>query len=76
MSSLPSLKYVQPNSLIVNINEKIDKLNRKIILKCTLKHLNQKKNVLILIGRFKDVVTNILYQLDKKEADYNLINFD
>jgi hypothetical protein len=42
MSSLPSVKYVQPNSLIVNTNEKIDELNRKIIPNYTLKHSNQK----------------------------------
>jgi predicted nucleic acid-binding Zn-ribbon protein len=76
MSSLLLVKYVQPNSLIVNINENIDEVNRKIIPKCTLKHSNQKENVLILIGKFKTIVTNILYQLDQKEADYNLINFD
>jgi hypothetical protein len=76
LSSPPSVKYVQPNSLIVNINEKIDKLNRKIIPNCTFKHSNKNENVLILICKFKNVVTNILYQLDQNEADYNLINFD
>jgi hypothetical protein len=70
MSSLPSAKYVQPNFLIANINEKIDELNRKTIPNCTLKHSNQKKNVLTLIGKFKNVITNILYQLNQNEADY------
>jgi hypothetical protein len=70
-----SVKYVQPNLLIANINEKIDELNRKIIPTCTLKHSDQKKNVLQLIGKFKSVVTNILSQLNQNEVDYNLINF-
>jgi hypothetical protein len=30
---MSSVKYVQSNSLIANINEKIDELNRKIISK-------------------------------------------
>jgi hypothetical protein len=49
MSSLPSVKYAQHNSLIVNANENIDELNWKIIPNCTLKHSNQKENVLIPI---------------------------
>jgi hypothetical protein len=73
---MSSVKYVQPNSLIANINEKIDKLNRKIIPNCTLKHSNQKDNVLQLIGKFKTFVTNILSQLNQNKVDYNLINFD
>jgi hypothetical protein len=32
MSSLPSVKFVQPNSLTANIKEKIDELNKKIFL--------------------------------------------
>jgi hypothetical protein len=75
-SSHISVKYVKPNSLIANINEKIDELNKKTIPNCTLKHSNQKENVLTLISKFKNVVRNKLYQLDEKEADYNLINFD
>jgi hypothetical protein len=73
---MSSVKYIQPNSLIANINEKIDELNRKIIPTCTLKHSDQKQNVLQLIGKFKSVVTNILSQLNQNEVDYNTINFD
>jgi chromosome segregation ATPase len=73
---MSSVKYVQPNSLIANINEKIDELNRKIIPNCTLKHSNQKQNVLQLVGKFKSAVTNILSQLNQNEVDYNTINFD
>jgi hypothetical protein len=73
---MSSVKYVQPNSLIANINEKIDELNRKVIPTCTLKHSDQKQNVLQLVGKFKFVVTNILSQLNQNEVDYNNINFD
>jgi hypothetical protein len=73
---MSSVKYVQPNSLIANINEKIDELNRKIIPTCTLKHSDQKQNVIQLIGKFKSAVTNILSQLNQNEVDYNTINFD
>jgi hypothetical protein len=67
---------VQPNSLIANINENIDELNRKIIPTCTLKHSDQKENLLYLIGKFKEAVQKILTKLNQNEVDYNLINFD
>jgi archaellum component FlaC len=73
---MSSVKYVQPNSLIANIKEKIDELNRKIIPTCTLKHSDQKQNVLQLVGKFKEAVQNILSQLNQNEVDYNTINFD
>jgi hypothetical protein len=77
VSSLSSVIYIQPNSLTTNIKEKIDELNRKIIItNCTLKHLNQKENVLVLAAHFKEVVTNILYQLDQELPDYNTLNFN
>jgi hypothetical protein len=73
---MSSVKYVQPNSLIAIIKEKIDELNRKIIPTCTLKHSDQMQNVLQLVGKFKSVVTNILSQLNQNGVDYNTINFD
>jgi hypothetical protein len=60
MSLLPSVKHVQPNFLNVNIKENIDEVKRKIIPNCTLKHSNQKPNILLFIGKFKEVDINIL----------------
>jgi prephenate dehydratase len=60
----------------LNINEKIDNLNRKIIPKCTLKHSNQKENVFVLIGKFKEVITNILEQLNQNQLDYSVVNIN
>jgi hypothetical protein len=45
---------------------------RKTIPNCTLKHSNQKENVLYLICKFKEAVSNILYQLDQKKPEQNL----
>jgi hypothetical protein len=68
---MSSVKYIQPNSLIANINEKIDELNRKIIPTCTLKHSDQKENLLYLIGKFKETVQNILTKLNLNQLDIN-----
>jgi hypothetical protein len=76
MSSSSSVKYVLPYSLIANIIEKIDEHNRKIIPNCTLKHLNQKENVLYLNGKFKEVVQNILTQLNQNQLDISVPNFN
>jgi hypothetical protein len=55
---------------------KIDKLNGKVIPNCTLKHLNKKENVLILVANFKELILNDLYQVNHKEPNYNMLNFD
>jgi hypothetical protein len=73
---MSSVKYVQPNSLIANINEKIDELNRKIIPTCTLKHSDQKDNLLYLIGKFKEAVQNILNKLNLNQLDINVTVFN
>jgi hypothetical protein len=47
-----------------------------IIPQCTLKPINQKENVLTLIRHFKEKFTGILFPLDQKKPDYDLLNID
>jgi hypothetical protein len=43
---------------------------------CTLKHSNQKENVLHLNSKFKEAVSIILYQLDQNKLNYSVLNFN